>query len=99
MGKKKAATAHATPTNTPVVVATNWLICRSYNLEVRNSDTSLIFQLDVVGNDGNQYFLKVVQLNDRTGLIQRIFRIMADRWPAFDWEFQADASGSITDIR
>jgi hypothetical protein len=82
----------------PAAVPT-WLTSRGYTLDCRNSPTSFIFRLDVQGSDGNPYFLSVNQLNDRTGLLQKVLRVTADRSPAFDWEFQADASGSITDIR
>jgi hypothetical protein len=92
VGKKKSPAK-------PVALASNWLVCRGYTVDMRNSETSFVFGLDVQGNDGKEYFLRVKQLNDRTGLVQRAMRIMADRWPAFDWEFQADTDGNITDIR
>jgi hypothetical protein len=76
--------------------ASNWIVCKGYTLDVRRSDTDFVFQLSV---ENNKFSLDVAQMNDRTGLVQRVLRVIADRWPAFDWEFQADASGTITDVR
>jgi hypothetical protein len=92
VAKKKAATVAAASSG-------NWLTCQGYTLDVRNDGSSFVFELDASGSDGNQYFLRVKRLNDRTGLVQRALRTLADRWPAFDWEFQADGDNSITDIR
>jgi hypothetical protein len=87
------------PPPAAAALASNWLVCAGYTLDVNNSDTAFVFELDARGSDNNAYFLRVKQLNDRTGLVQRVLRIIADRWPAYDWEFQADTAGSITDIR
>jgi hypothetical protein len=92
VGKKKAPVK-------PVAPVSNWLVCKGYTVDMRNSETSLVFELDAQGNDDREYFLRVRQLNDRTGLVQRALRTMADRWPAFDWEFQVDTDGRIIDIR
>jgi hypothetical protein len=48
---------------------------------------------------GTSYSCASGGFNDRTGLVQRVQRVLADRWPAFDFEFQADTGGNITDIR
>jgi hypothetical protein len=76
-----------------------WITCASYTLDARNSNTAFLFDLVVNDKDDNEYTLKVKQLNDRTRLVQQTLRVMADRWPAFDWEFQADGDGEMTDIR
>ena len=70
-----------------------WKICAGYTLDVRRSNTDFTFNL-IVNN--NQYSLDQAA---STGLIQRALRIIADRWPAWDWEFQADDGGTITDVR
>jgi hypothetical protein len=74
----------------------DWIACKGYTLDVRRSGTDFTFQLIV---EDNKYSLDVEQMNDRTGLVQRALRVIADRWPAFDWEFQADDNGKMTDIR
>ena len=74
----------------------NWIACKGYTLDVRRSPTDFTFQLIV---ENNKYSLEVDQMNDRTGLVQRTLRVLADRWPAFDWEFQSDDRGTITDVR
>jgi hypothetical protein len=84
---KKKTTSAATP------AAPNWLTCPGYTLDVRRSDTDFTFDL-VIGN--NQYSLDQTA---STGLIQKALRVIADRWPAWDWQFQADSSGTVTDIR
>ena len=84
MAKKKAAAAAPAP---------SWIVCQGYTLDLRLGNTDFTFDL-VVNN--NQYSLDEKAV---TGLIQKALRIMADRWPAWDWEFQADGSGTITDFR
>jgi hypothetical protein len=83
---KKRSTPRAAP-------APDWIKCRGYTLEVRRSDTDFTFDL-VVGD--NQYSLDE---KATTRLIQQALRVIADRWPALDWEFQADDDGTITEIR
>jgi hypothetical protein len=70
-----------------------WIVCPGYTLDVRLSGTDFTFQLIV---QNNNYTLDQTAT---TGLIQRTLRVIADRWPARDWEFQADGNGTITDVR
>jgi hypothetical protein len=77
----------------------SWIKCAGYALDLRNNDDNFVIELDVTGADEGEYFLRVKALNDRTGLVQRALHLIADRWPANDWEFQADEGGSITDVR
>jgi hypothetical protein len=86
MARNKPASAAAAPSS-------NWIVCQAYTLDVRRSNTDFTFKLVV---NGNKYSL---DQRASTGLIQRALRVIADRWPAWDWEFQADGSGTITDIR
>jgi hypothetical protein len=65
---------------------------------VRNSEASFVLELNVSGADGKEYYLRVKRLNDRTGLVQRALRLLGERWPAYDWEFEADSDGSITEV-
>jgi hypothetical protein len=80
-------------TTRAAVSAPNWIVCQGYTLDVRRSGTAFTFNLIV---HDNEYSLDQTAT---TGLIQRALRVIADRWPAWDWEFQADDSGSITDVR
>jgi len=77
----------------------SWLTASGYSLTLKNSDTKFAFNLDVPDEKNAQYYLQVLQLNESTGLIQRVLRVIADRWPAYDWQFQADTNGKITDVR
>ncbi len=95
MAKKKDTTG---PANRPEAGG-GWVQCAGYELDVRNGDAEFIFELDVVDADANGYFLRVKKVNDRTALIQRTLRLIADRWSDVGWHFQADADGSITDVR
>jgi hypothetical protein len=70
-----------------------WIVCQKYTLDVRLSDADFTFQLIV---HDNEYSLDQAA---PPGLIRRTLRVIADRWPAWDWEFQADDSGTITDVR
>jgi hypothetical protein len=85
MARKKTGPAEA--------LVPNWIVCQGYTLDVRRSGTAFTF--DLIVHD-NEYSLDQTAT---TGLIQRVLRVIADRWPALDWEFQADESGIITDVR
>jgi hypothetical protein len=66
---------------------------------MKNSPTSLIFQLDVDGADGNHYQLRVNNTNQSVGLVQKIQRVIADRWPAYAFEFKAGPGRDIIDVQ
>jgi hypothetical protein len=76
-----------------------WIACASYSVTIQNSDSSFVFELDVTDAKQKQYFLRVKTLNDRVGLVQKTLRVIADRWPAYAFEFQAEPNGAITDVR
>jgi hypothetical protein len=96
MARKK----RRSPARAPSAAARDsWIACTGYQLDQRNSPSAFVFELNVTGDDNNEYYLRVKQLNDRTGLIQRTLRLLAERWPAYDWYFQADSDGSIIDVR
>jgi hypothetical protein len=85
MAKKKTAPIAAS--------APNWIVCQGYTLDVRRNGNAFTF--DLVVHD-NEYSLDQTAT---TGLIQRAMQVIADRWPAWNWEFQADDTGTITDVR
>ncbi|SRR5579871_119902 len=100
MAKKKGGSqAAAAATAVAAAAAQNWIRCAGYQLDVRNSGQNFVYRLDVTADDGSPYQLSVMQLNDRTGLVQKLTHLLAERWPAFDFFFQADANGNITDVR
>jgi hypothetical protein len=70
-----------------------WIKCHGYTLDVRRSGTEFTLRVIV---QNNEYSLDQTAT---TGLIQHTLRVIADRWPAWDWEFQADENGTITDVR
>ena len=71
----------------------SWITCNGYTLDARLGERGFTFKLIVGDNDYS------LDQKAKTGLIQHVLRVMADRWPAWDWEFQADDEGTITDIR
>jgi hypothetical protein len=83
----------------PASAKEKWIRCAGYQLDVWNSEASFFFELDVTADDGKEYYLRVKRLNDRTGQVQRTLKLLGERWPAYDWYFQADGDGSITDVR
>jgi hypothetical protein len=77
-----------------------FLTCAGYDLTVRNSDTSLIFELDVTDTNGDAFQLRVKTPNDpATGVVQDVLALLGHRWPAFVFEFKADADGNITEVK
>jgi hypothetical protein len=83
---KKKTTAKEAP-------APRWIVCQGYTLDIRRSGTDFTLQL-IVNN--NAYSLDQTA---KKGLIQRALRALADRWPDWDWELQADDNGTITEVR
>jgi hypothetical protein len=64
MGKRKAA-----PRAPTAAGREKWIKSAGYQLDARNSETSFVFELDITGDDGGAYYLRVKRLNDRTGLV------------------------------
>jgi hypothetical protein len=79
--------------------ASNWIVCNGYSLTVENSNTSFRFELDFVDAGNKQYQLRINDTNQSVGLVQQTLRIIADRWPAYAFQFQADANGNLTAIQ
>jgi hypothetical protein len=79
--------------------AGNWIVCNGYSLGVENSDTSFRFELDLVDAAKKQYQLRVNDTNQNVGLVQKTLRVIADRWPAYAFQFQANPNGDLTDIQ
>jgi hypothetical protein len=92
MAKKKAPVAGTSATAA-------WLTSAGYEVRMDNSNTSFIFRLDVQGTDGNAYHLFVNDPNQNPGLVQKVLRIIADRWPAYAFQFTADADRAVTDVQ
>jgi hypothetical protein len=76
-----------------------WITAKVFSLTVKNSDTDFVFDLNVNDENGGQYQLRTLDLNEANGLVQRTLQTIANRWPDYDWQFQADASGKITNSR
>jgi hypothetical protein len=74
---------------------TGWIVCTGYTLTIKRKP-GCVFQLDV--NDDTYHF-RVVDPDDRTGLVQKITRVLADRWPSPTFEFRANAAREIIEIR
>jgi len=79
--------------------STGFVTCNGYKLTMDNSPTSFIFQLDAVDANGNPFLLRVNNFNENVGTVQKVMRIIADRWPAFAFEFKADSDGNIIDAQ
>ena len=76
-----------------------WLICEEYRAITFQSDLNGP-ALDLVAASGNtEYHLQVVASGDKTALVQKLLRKMAELWPAFDFEFQANSKREITDVK
>jgi len=73
----------------------NWIVCTEYTLTIKRKPGCL-YQLDV---NANSYHFRVTDPDDRTGFVQEITRILADRWPSPTFEFQANAAGEIIAVR
>ena len=73
------------------------LTSQGYELSLGNSNTSFYFQLNVQGDDGNPYYLKAMP-GEKTELIKVILKVIGERWPQYNWKFQIDDDGDITDM-
>jgi hypothetical protein len=73
-------------------------VSAGYKLTMPNSDTAFRVELNVTGEDGQQYHLRVRDPADRPALVKKALRIMADFWPAFNWPFRAGDDREISDI-
>ena len=79
--------------------AGNWISCNGYTLAVQNSNTEFIFDLHCVDTNNKQYQLQVNNTNQSVGLVQKTLRVIADRWPAYAFQFLADSNGNLTDVQ
>lgn len=78
----------------------SWIRCTAItNCTLKDSNTSFVVNLDVTGDDGGAYYLQTTDPNDRPTIVKKVLSVIASHWPAYDWEFTADDSGSITDAR
>ncbi len=73
-------------------------VCSSYKLTMVNAGTAFRLELNVVGDDKQQYFLRVKEPDDRPKLVKRVLKAIADVWPNFNWSFRADDDNSITEV-
>ena len=76
-----------------------WILCAHYILTLDNSRSSFIFDLRVLDAANNLYTLRSIDPHDNVALVQKILRMMADRWPSFTIQVQVDARGTITDVQ
>ncbi len=75
------------------------LTCQGYEVALGNSPTAFAFQLtNVQGSDGKEYSLKIMDPDDNLELIKAILKAINDRLPGWDWKFQIDDDGNITDV-
>src|SRR5207249_1201126 len=93
-----AAPAAIVPLGGPVQ-DNQWLTCANCRLTIKNSETSFIFQLDVVGTDKKSYYLQATNPAHSRKLIQEVMMAMAETWPDYNFQFQANALGAITAVK
>jgi hypothetical protein len=92
MGKK--------PDATPAPASNSWITSNNYSLTVKRSESKFAFDLDVQDDKNNQYYLQVLGPKENDDiLIKQVLQAIANRWPDYKWEFQADANGQITGVR
>ena len=93
MPKKRTTAVAATTTSA-------FIKSLGYTLKVtNNSSNGTDFDINVNGEDGDEYNLQVTALNDRTALVQAMFQKIGSLWPANDFEFRADTANRILEVR
>ena len=76
-----------------------WVTCQSYDLTLSNSNTSFIFDLHAQGDDGTEGSLAIKNPKKQAELIKLALDTIAEHWPEFDWQFQVDDDGIITNFK
>jgi hypothetical protein len=71
------------------MAAAKSVTCAQYTLTVDHTPGKFEFALQVVGDNGNDYFLQVTEANDRPGLVVDALQAMAKVWPSFAFKFRA----------
>lgn len=72
---------------------TSW----GYHLDVLNGTKGFGFNLIVMVDDA-PYTLNITDPNDRPELAKKVLGAIAKQWPNEQWQFYADANGTITDV-